>query len=70
VAKKEELAKEMMNLAFLGIFVHTSKGFLTCREERTTWGREFASAPKEVVLRIFIALKNPPPSARFQTFLR
>jgi hypothetical protein len=29
-AKQEEMAKKIMNLALLNIFVHTSKGFLTC----------------------------------------
>jgi hypothetical protein len=30
VAKQDELAKEMMNLALRSIFVHTPKGSFTC----------------------------------------
>jgi len=32
VAKQEELAREVMNLAAQSIFLYTSKGFLTCRK--------------------------------------
>jgi hypothetical protein len=40
-------------------------GFLTCRKilRHGIWG--FTSHPKEVVLRIFIALKNPSPRPGF-----
>jgi hypothetical protein len=37
VAKQEELAKEIMNLALQSIFSDTLKGSLTCR--KTTWDR-------------------------------
>jgi len=59
VAKQEELAKEMMNLALRSIFVHTSKGSLTCRKIFRHGADGFTSPPKEGVLRNFISLKNP-----------
>jgi hypothetical protein len=59
VAKQEELAKEVMNIVLRSIFVKTF-GFFTCR-------KIFTSHPKEGVLQISIALKNPSPSAGFET---
>jgi hypothetical protein len=53
----------MMNLAFRNIFVHISKGFLTCRKILQHGADGFTSPPKEGALRIFIAPKNPSPSA-------
>jgi hypothetical protein len=49
------MEKGMVNLA-LSIFVHTSKGPLTCRKFLRRGADSFASPPKEGVLRIFIAL--------------
>jgi hypothetical protein len=62
-AKQEELAKEMMNLALQNIFVHTSKGFLTCGN---ILGQAdgFISPPKEAVLQIF--KHSSLPSAGFE----
>jgi hypothetical protein len=65
VAKQKELANEMMYFSLRSIFVHTSKGFLTCR--KILHGADgFTSPPKEGVLRIFIALKNPSLLAGFE----
>jgi hypothetical protein len=51
-----------MNLALWSIFVRTSKGFLTCH--KILHGADsFTYPPKEGVLRIFVALKNPSASA-------
>jgi hypothetical protein len=44
---------------------HTSKASLTCRKILQS-ANGFSSPPKEGVLRIFIALKNPSPSAEFE----
>jgi hypothetical protein len=66
VAKKEELVKEIMNLAFRNIFVYSSKGSLTHREILVHGADGFTSPPKESVLRIFISLKNLSPSAVFE----
>jgi hypothetical protein len=52
-----------MNFALRSIFVHTWKGFLTCRKILRHAADGFNFPPKEDVLRIFIALKNPSPSA-------
>jgi hypothetical protein len=41
-------------------------GNLTCRKNLRHWADGFTSPPKAVVLRIFIALKNPSPSAGFE----
>lgn len=47
------------------IFVRSSKGCLTCQREIFHLGADgFTYPPKEGLLRIFLALKNPPPSAR------
>jgi hypothetical protein len=51
----EGMAKEIMNLAFQSIFVHTSKGFLACCKILRHGASGLASCPKEGVLRIFIA---------------
>jgi hypothetical protein len=45
--------------------VHTSKGSLTCCNI-LNGADGFTSPPKEGVLRIFIALKNPSPSTGFE----
>jgi hypothetical protein len=58
VAKQEEQAKEIMNLALGSIFVHTSKRFLTCCKILRHGADGFASTLNEGVLRIFMALKN------------
>jgi hypothetical protein len=55
--KQEDLAKEM-NLALRGVFVHTSKGFLTCRKVLWHGANGFTSPPKKDVLRIFITLED------------
>jgi hypothetical protein len=56
----------MMNLALRIIFDHTSKGYLTRRKILRHGADGFASAPKEDVIRIFIALKNPSLSVGFE----
>jgi hypothetical protein len=55
-----------MNLALRSIFVHTSKGFLTCLRILRHGADGFISRRKEGVLRIFIALKNPSHSAGYE----
>jgi hypothetical protein len=55
----------MMNLVSQSLFIHTSKGSLTCLIILRHGADGFTSAAKEGVLRIFIALKNPSPSAGF-----
>jgi hypothetical protein len=57
---------EMVNLALRGIFFPTSKGSFTCRKILRHGADGFTSPPREGVLRIFIALKNPSPSAGFE----
>jgi hypothetical protein len=57
VEKQEELAKEM-NFALRYIFVHTSKGLLTCRKVFRR-GADGSAAD-------FYSLKNPSPSAGFE----
>jgi hypothetical protein len=58
VAKQEEMAEEMMNLALRCTFVHTSKGFSAGRKILRHGADGFTSPPKEGVLWIFIAPKN------------
>jgi hypothetical protein len=53
-----------MNSALRSIFVHTSKVSLTWRKILRHGADGFTSPLKEGVLSIFIALKNPSPSAR------
>jgi hypothetical protein len=55
-----------MYLALRSILVHTSKGFLTCLKVLRHGADDFTSLPKKVVLRVFIVLKNPSPSAGFE----
>jgi hypothetical protein len=55
------LAKEMMNLALRSIFIHASKWFFTFRKVLRHGADVCISPPKESVLRIFVALKNPSP---------
>jgi hypothetical protein len=64
VAKQEELMKEIMHFALQSYLLHTSKSCLTCRKIQHN-ASGFTSPPKEGMLRIFIALKIPSPSARF-----
>jgi hypothetical protein len=54
-----------MNFSLRDVFVHTSKGFLTCREMLRHGTDCFTSLPKEGVLRIFRP-KNPSSSAGFE----
>jgi hypothetical protein len=61
-----EQARKMINLTLRSIFVHTSKGSLTCRKSIRQGVDGFTSPSKEGVLRIFNALKNPSSSARFE----
>jgi hypothetical protein len=58
--------KEMMNLALQSIFVHTSEGFLTCREIVHYGANSFTCPAKEGVLQIFIDLQNSLPSTGFE----
>jgi hypothetical protein len=44
-------------------FYHTSQGSLTCSTILLHEADGFTCPPKEVVLQVFIALKNLPPSA-------
>jgi hypothetical protein len=54
----------VMNFAY-EVYFFTPVGFLTCC--KILQGTEsFTSPPKEVVVRILIAFKNPLSSARFQ----
>jgi hypothetical protein len=55
-----------MTLALRSNFVHISKGFLTCRKILRCGTDGFTTPPKEGVLRIFVALKNPLLSAGFK----
>jgi hypothetical protein len=67
VARQGELAKEMMNLALWCIFVYTLKGiFLTCCKILQHGANGFTFSAKEGMLQIFVALKNPSPSAWFE----
>jgi hypothetical protein len=58
-AKQREWAKGMMNLALLSIFVHTCKWFFTCCKILWHGTSSFTSPPKEGMLQIVTALKNP-----------
>jgi hypothetical protein len=62
VAKQEETAKEIMNLALGSIFVLTSKVSLTCHKILQHGANIFTSPSKEGVLWNFIALKISSPS--------
>jgi hypothetical protein len=57
-SKATRTGEEIINLALQSIFVHTSKGFLTCRKILRHKFDGFASSPKEGVLRILSPLKN------------
>jgi hypothetical protein len=57
VAKQRNWAKEIINLALRRVFVHTWKGFLTCRKILRHGANGFTSTPKEGVLRIIWPLK-------------
>jgi hypothetical protein len=48
-----------MNLALRNVFVHTSRGSPACSKMLRHEADGFTSPPKEGVLRICIALKNP-----------
>jgi hypothetical protein len=56
----------MINLALRSIFVHASKVSITCRKILRCGVDGFAYPPREIVLLIFIALKNLSPSAGFK----
>jgi hypothetical protein len=58
----------MMVIMMMKCLFHTSNGFLTCREILRHAADGFTSPPKGGLLRIFIALKNPWPSAGFETW--
>jgi hypothetical protein len=64
-SKQEERENGMMNLAFRSISVHNCKLFYTCCKT-LRHGASLTSPPKEFVMRIFIALKNPTPSVGFE----
>jgi hypothetical protein len=66
VAKQEELMKEIIRLALQSITVCTSKRSLTCHKVLRHGTDSFTSPPNEVVLRVFIVLKNSSPTARFK----
>jgi hypothetical protein len=66
VAKQEELAKKIMNLALQSISIYTFKGSLTNRNILLHGADGFTSPPKEGVLQIFITHKNPSLSAGFE----
>jgi hypothetical protein len=53
------------NLVLRSIFAHTSKRIFTCRKYEDT-GPPVLLPLRRKVLRIFIALKNPSTSARFE----
>jgi hypothetical protein len=58
------LARNGSNFAYEeGYLFHTLKGSLICRNILRHGTDGFISPPKEVVLRIFIAIKNPSFSA-------
>jgi hypothetical protein len=63
VAKQEDLGEGNKDLAARSIFVHTSNGFLTFHKILRHEADGFTSPPKEVVLRIFMATRNPSLSA-------
>jgi hypothetical protein len=59
VAKQEELAKKIMNLALRSIFIHTSNGCLTFREILPYRGGWLSLPYERRRAAAFIALKNP-----------
>jgi hypothetical protein len=59
--KQQEPGKKIMNLALRSIFVHSSKGFLTCRKILRNGAGGFTSIPKKSVMRILTALKIKRP---------
>jgi hypothetical protein len=68
VAKIDELANGMLNLAFQSIFVHTSKGFLIWRSFLAVHGAERLYFPSEGSRAAdFIGLRNPSPSTAFES---
>jgi hypothetical protein len=60
VAQQDELAKEITNFAFRSI------SFILRGVADATWADGFTSPPKEGVLRIIIAFKNPSLAAGFE----
>jgi hypothetical protein len=65
VGKQEQLAMDMMNFSLRNIsFIFWS--VLTCPKILRHGVDSFTCPPKEVVLRSFVALKNPSPSAEFE----
>jgi hypothetical protein len=50
----------LLSISFIAV------GFFNMPYHLTTWERRLNSNPKEVVLQIFIAIKNPSSSARFE----
>jgi hypothetical protein len=66
IASDEELAKEMIDfVGEVSFFVHTPQGYYFAVKYYDVTD-SFTCPPKEVVLRISIALKNPLSSARFE----
>jgi hypothetical protein len=61
VAKQEGFGEENYAFSLQSIFVNASKGSLTCRKILQHRADVFTSHPKESVLLILIALKNPSP---------
>jgi hypothetical protein len=65
VAKPGGSRRELATEICLSMSLSCIKGSLTCSKMLRHGADSFASPPKEVVLRIFIALKKPSPSAEF-----
>jgi hypothetical protein len=65
VVKQEVHAKEIMNFAVRSN-INTLNGYLICHKILSHGASGFTFPPKEGVLRIFVALKNPLPSVGFQ----
>jgi hypothetical protein len=65
-AEQEDLAKERKSFALQSNSFILRRVFLTCRKGFLNGASGFTSPPKECVLRIFNALKNPSPSAGFE----
>jgi hypothetical protein len=66
VAKRGETGREIDAEICLSVSLPYLKKSLTCREVLRHGADGFTSPPKEAVLRIFIALKNPSLSAGFE----
>jgi hypothetical protein len=64
--KQGELGEKYTLILLQSISCHTPQGSLTCHKILQHGADGFTSPPKDVVLQIFIPLKNPSSTAGFE----